>query len=609
MQTNDKTKTKHATKAKIVVIVSAAAAVLGVAPLLAAPATTDNQVAQQIAAKAQHGSSAVIARVTSDLTQAQLSQLTKLGADVTWHLGFIHSIALTLPTHNLRTLASLPFVTHLSYDGTVKKSDDFTCNDSGAYAAYSTYGLDGTGVNVAVIDSGIGNSSPDLQKQVYDAVSFIPNAGPKPPPNSPTQAYIDAGSVNDTCGHGTHVAGIIGGNGRSSSNKGCTQTFYGIARNARLINVRVLDAYGQGSISTVLAGIQWVVANRSTDNIRVMNLSLGHPVSESYATDPLCQAVEAAWKAGIVVVCAAGNNGRASAVNMPGASNEGWGTAYGSIQSPGNDPYIITVGATKQLVRNRGNSHSNGNGNGKNATDVIATYSSRGPSRLDFVLKPDIIAPGNQVISVVAKNSALFYFNGGTNQIPLSCYLSKGGTADPSNAYFRLSGTSMASPVVAGAAALLLQANPNLSPDTVKARLMASADKWLDPDGNADPLTYGAGYLDIPAALASTVTPTQYALSPQLTISATGDILVNTSLTVWGSKALSGVSTIWGSKALSGVSTLYGSKALSGVNTLYGSKALSGVNTIYGSSVWSDKAICDSASPTVDLSNVAINGE
>ena len=155
----------------------------------------------------------------------------------------------------------------------------------------------------------------------------------------------------------------------------------------------------------------------------------------------------------------------------------------------------------------------------------------------------------------------------------------------------------MAAPVVSGAAALMLEKDPSLTPDTIKARLMVSADKWTDPAGNADPLTYGAGYLNIPNALASTMTPTQSALSPQLTISATGDILVNTGLTVWGSKAISGVSAVYGSKAVSG------SKAISGVSTVAASKALS------GSSVWTDKALSGSFSTAVDLSSIALKGE
>jgi serine protease AprX len=159
------------------------------------------------------------------------------------------------------------------------------------------------------------------------------------------------------------------------------------------VNVRVLDANGGGTVSTVLSGIQWVIQNRSKDNIKVLNLSLGHPVGESYTTDPICQAVEAAWRAGIVVVCAAGNSGRMDAVeDQP--DNEGWGTAYGSIQCPGNDPYVITVGATKSM-------------DGKRADDKIATYSSRGPSRLDLICKPDLVAPGNKVVSLDVNNSTL----------------------------------------------------------------------------------------------------------------------------------------------------------------------------------------------------------
>src|SRR5206468_1075614 len=154
---------------------------------------------------------------------------------------------------------------------------------------------------------------------------------------------------DDLCGHGTHVAGIIAGNGAGSSGSNYYRTFYGIARNANIVNVRVLDAYGQGYVSSMVDAITWCINARKRNNIRVMNLSLGHPVGESYTTDPLCQAVEQAWKAGIFVVCAAGNDGRLNSTIAAGADNEGWGTAYGSIQAPGNDPYVITVGATKSI--------------------------------------------------------------------------------------------------------------------------------------------------------------------------------------------------------------------------------------------------------------------
>ncbi len=571
-------------KSKIAVSVgTAASALLVTTPLLAAgsasaaAASTDARTGQMLAAKPAHGACAVIAKVDGDLSAAQQTQLAALGADVTRHLGFIHSVALTLPARNLPKLAALPFVTHLSYDGAVKKCDLFTVASSGAGAAYQQYGLTGQGVGVAVLDSG----TRDVQ-DLNDPVTGAPRVVTK-------QCFV-AGTYDPTdwCGHGTHVAGIIAGAGQASTGSQDTKTFYGIARRANLVNVRVLDNTGAGSVSSVLAGLQWIVANKNTYNIRVANLSLGHPVDESYTTDPLCQAVEAAWKSGIVVVCAAGNSGRSSSYQSSGAANEGWGTNYGSIQSPANDPYVITVGATKSMDGVRGD-------------DRIATYSSRGPSRLDLVLKPDIIAPGNRVVSLYAFNTYLYQWNASTGNGLLQSSYQKINSNLMSPDYFVLSGTSMACPVVAGAAALMLQASPSLTPDTIKARLMTSADKWTDPSGNSDPCTYGAGYLDIPAALASTVTPTQPALSPELSI-VNGNIIVNTNII--------GSAGIWGSKVISGVSTVYGSKVISGVNTIAMSKVISGVDTIYSSSVWSDKTVSGSSTTAaVDLSCIALNGE
>lgn len=529
-----------------------------------------------MADKSAHGPCAVIAKIDGELSPVRQQRLSSLGADITRHLGFIHSVALTLPTHNLQKLAALPFVSHLSYDGEVKKCDEFTVASSGAGAAYQSYGLTGLGIGVAVMDSGI-RDVDDMNDPVTGASRIVAKQNFVPDTFDPT----------DWCGHGTHVSGIIGGGGQDSTGSQYTRTFYGIARRTNLINVRVLDNMGKGSISSVIAGLQWVIANKNAYNIRVINLSLGHPVGDSYKNDPLCQAVESAWNSGIVIVCAAGNNGRASAINTPGAANEGWGTDYGSIQSPANDPYVITVGATKAMDSTK--SH-----------DKIATYSSRGPSRIDMILKPDIIAPGNKVISLYAWGSTLYTWNTASgNGLPVSSYQTSTWSG-ASAKYFILSGTSMAAPVVSGAAALMLQANPNLSPDTIKARLMVSADKWADPSGSADACTYGAGYLNIPNALASTVTPTQSALSPQLSVVNSTIILDPSKIggaNIWGSKAISGVSAVYGSKAISG------SKAVSGVSTVAASKALS------GSSVWTDKALSGSSSTAVDLSMVALKGE
>src|ERR1700726_5114083 len=165
---------------------------------------------------------------------------------------------------------------------------------------------------------------------------------------------------------------------------------------------------------------------KSTFNIRVINLSLGRPVYESYKMDPLCHAVEAAWKSGIVVVVAAGNNGRYQQTD-----------GYGTITSPGNDPYVITVGAMKPM------------GTPSRVDDLVGSYSSKGPTALDAVAKPDLVAPGNLLVSLEAPGSTLYTGYPG-NQVPYSYYVNGGSTA-PSSNYFTLSGTSMATGVVSGA--------------------------------------------------------------------------------------------------------------------------------------------------------------
>src|SRR6185295_8585030 len=215
-------------------------------------------------------------------------------------------------------------------------------------------GVDGQGIGVAVIDSGIAPHSA-LGQRVVANVSFV----------------TDDPQLGDAYGHGTHVAGIIGGSPTPAN--GVTPEYAGgIAPRAKLVNVRVLGADGSGFTSDVIAGIEWVVANRARYNIRVINLSLGHPVTEACSTDPLCEAVNQAVQAGIVVVVAAGNTGKA-----PDGR-----TILGSISSPGNSPYAITVGAV------------NTGGTVNRSDDTVATFSSRGPSEFDITVKPDIAAPG-----------------------------------------------------------------------------------------------------------------------------------------------------------------------------------------------------------------------
>jgi serine protease AprX len=340
----------------------------------------------------------------------------------------------------LASLASDVGVDHLSGDMPVRPSmtvsvkatgtDQVWAGTSGLLGIGGLPGVNGQGIVVAVVDSGISTSHAALAKKVIASVSLV-TGDP---------------STDDAFGHGTHVAGIIAG---LSGPAAKVTSLYGggVARGADLVNVRVLGGEGIGLTSDVIAGIDWVVANRAKYNIRVINLSLGHPVTEPSATDPLCEAVARAVQAGLVVVASAGNNG-VSADGVP---------ILGGIMSPGNSPFAITVGAL------------NTQGTVVRSDDTLATYSSRGPTRYDFGVKPDLAAPGNRIVSLEANGSYLI------SHYP---YLHKAGSGN--NAYMQLSGTSMAAPMVSGAAALLLQANPKLVPAQVKLALQTGASFMPD---------------------------------------------------------------------------------------------------------------------------------
>ena len=533
----------------------------------------DEILQRTITQKSTRGWTSAIVKIEGELTPQRESTLKSLGADIYRHLSIIDSVALRLPTRNLKRLSELPFVSHLSNDMGVKKYDEFTVGASGAGAAFQEYGLTGNGVGVAVLDSGI-----QLSLDMLAAGSFTSRITA----SVNMTAEMDA---EDSCGHGTHVAGIVAGNGTASTGSTFTHTYYGIARKSSLVNVRVLDGKGIGTVSQVIAGVQWVVANSSKYNIRVMNRSLGHPIGESYKTDPLCQALESAWKSGIVVVCAAGNTGRLQNNVNKSLDNEGYGTNWCSIQSPGNDPLVITVGASKYIDALR-------------AHDRIATYSSRGPSRLDFVLKPDIIAPGNHVISSNCFNGYLENIYAATNVVPWASYSSM-SLPGSSLSYFMLSGTSMAAPVVSGAAALMLEKYPTLSPNTIKARLMLSADKWVDPLGNADPFAYGAGYLNIPAALTNVAIPTQLVKSPSLSKVKNGNVVIKIDNAIWGNSA------IWGISGVTDFRSLLGNNALWGVS----SNILNNSNAVWGRTFWSDNAIWGVSDAQADISPSVVYGE
>ena len=254
----------------------------------------------------------------------------------------IPAISAALNTNQILAISNQPGVSYISLDRPVRPTLDYSAAAVNAPAAWSA-GLDGSGIGIAVIDSGI-YPHPDLTAGSSNQSRIVYR-----------QSFVAANQYDDY-GHGTHVAGILAGNGRSSSGVGAFRTFRGIAPQANLIDLRVLDANGMSSDSAVIAAIETAVRLKSKYNIRVINLSLGRPIVEGCSRDPLCEAVEAAWKSGLVVVTAAGNLGR---------------NGYATVLCPGNSPHAITVGAMKTM-----DTMSVGD-------DQIASYSSKGPTYID----------------------------------------------------------------------------------------------------------------------------------------------------------------------------------------------------------------------------------
>ncbi|SEQ79001.1 S8 family peptidase [Piscibacillus halophilus] len=288
--------------------------------------------------------------------------------------------------------------------------------------------LTGKGVNVAVIDTGI-YPHADLEGRIVGFVDFV---------DGQEEAYDDNG-------HGTHCAGDVAGDGAMSDGQ-----YQAPAPKANVIGVKVLDKMGSGSLSTVMEGVQWCIEHQEEFNIDVISMSLGSPANSSYPTeddDPMVQVVEAAWDAGMVVCVAAGNEG----------------PDHQTIASPGISDKVITVGAMDDR------------GTADYEDDDIAEFSSRGPTIYNEV-KPDVVAPGVDIISLRAPNS---YFDKIQKAARVGEY------------YTTMSGTSMATPICAGVVALMLEYNPDWTPDEVKAQLMEHAE------GFGDANTYGAGLIQV----------------------------------------------------------------------------------------------------------------
>lgn len=327
---------------------------------------------------------------------------------IKYELPFINAVSVEIPKEKIEKLSAYKMIGSISEDAIVSKAPIF----AGARKVHAKCGNfeddmerifgsreRGKGVGVAVIDTGV---SPhyDLVKPYNRIAAFKDLLANKELPY-------------DDDGHGTHVAGIIAGNGYTS----CKYT--GTAPCASVIAIKALDESGNGTESDILAALQWIVNNGHIYNIRVINLSLGIKVEPSYDEDPLIKGANAAVRYGYSVITAAGNNG-------PGKC---------TINSPGTSPLVITVGAADLT-------HCEEKGEIK-----VAGFSSRGPT-LSGDSKPDLVAPGVDICSLDGKNP-------------------KG--------YAVQSGTSMAAPVVSGVAACLYAMKPSLTPGQVKQILVQEA--------------------------------------------------------------------------------------------------------------------------------------
>jgi serine protease AprX len=538
----------------------------------------------------------VIVQYTQTPTARHHAKVLSMGGQLKAQLDLVKGAAYRIQRSQLESLANDPEVVYVSPDRKIAGMLDLTAAAVNAPTAWNSYGLTGSGIGVAIVDSGIPyhqdfNNGHGGRRVVYQ------------------QDFSGAGVV-DQFGHGGHVSGIVAGDGKKSTGSQFTRTFEGIAPNADLVNLRVLDQNGNSTDSIVISALGEAVTIQSQYNIRVVNLSLGRPVFESYTEDPLCQAVEAAWKAGMVVVVAAGNDGRDNSAGTNG---------YGTIYAPGNDPYVITVGAMKTM------------GTPQRNDDLIASYSSKGPTMIDHIVKPDVVAPGNEVVSVMANNASLAQTYPQT-LVPMSYYVTNG--SGNSFSYFMLNGTSMAAPVVSGAAALLIQQNPNLTPDQVKARLMMTAYKTFPTSSSVtdpttgivytdyyDVFTVGAGYVDIAAALADTdVAVCSAANSTAATASATSATVTTASGAPAAGCALSptavfnastGTATlvpapgsIWNTQTLWASQTIWGAaEVLDSSGTLWGSQTLWGAQTL-----WSAQSLWAQTTPS-NSTIILVNGE
>ncbi len=443
----------HGTLTSRTLIAILAAALLalpvGVAPAGATPHATpnhlDDQVVQHLQSSPETRLIPVIVEGPADPTPAGRAQLAEnrmrqIGGQIVGRSRLLGASVALLSPAQLRALASDPAIGRIHYDAEVvaaATSDNspgtatpVTFDQTiGATTAWAS-GITGKGVTVAVLDSGIDNTTSAFGNRIKARADLVD-------PLHPVQG--------DPGGHGTHIAGVIAASRDFASP--------GVAPDASLVSVRVLDANGQSRLSTVVAGLEWTIAHKDALGIQVVVMALGAPPAASYRDDVLAAAAEMAWHDGIVVVTAAGNAG-------PKA---------GTITSPGIDPLVITTGAADEA------------GTAGYSDDVIPSWSAEGPTA-DRIAKPDLVAPGRKIVSVRVPGSTLDRL--------LPTHIEGPQT-------FRLSGTSQSAAVVGASVALLLQQRRDLNPDAVKAILTSSSNRLPGAPASMQ----GSGELSVARAL------------------------------------------------------------------------------------------------------------
>ena len=401
--------------------------------------------------------------VQAQSLEQALEAVLELDGEVTHELGLIDAVAARFPSQNLAVLESRQSIRRVYEDRTLMAAGFFSFNQWSPPTPSTSYperveawqlhgqGLTGRGVTLAVVDTGLFVKDEvvlDSENRYrilahYDAIE-----------DRDRSIYLPS----DGNGHGAHVSGVSLNSRRGTD----SDQLNGIAPDADLVVVRAFDAQGQGTYADVIRALDWVVGARSTYGIQVLNLSFSASPRSYYWDDPLNQAVMRAWEAGIVVVTSAGNQG-------PDPMTVG---------VPGNIPYVITVGA---MTDNFTSSNPN--------DDRLASFSAAGPTLEGFV-KPEIVAPGGHILSVMSPFSNL-------------------GRTDPDGSFFdvyrEVSGTSQATAVVSGLVALLLQEHPQWTPDEVKCRLLTSAKPARNADGDLAYSVFqqGAGLVDGLEALQS----------------------------------------------------------------------------------------------------------